>query len=199
MHFAQKVHSNEGKHIGYIVARMRIENLYNVFEDFLENDHNRIRQIEIDLLDTNGIFLYSNLYPEQVLKEKYLSYHTIGKTADSSKTSAVVDRGDELLFLHKQKGYGNYKGSKWLLVLEINKSYIYAPVVLLRNKMIYATLLVLLVTTIISVVFSHFFTKPFRIMSHAANEYGEGNFDYRFSLKTNDERKKLADLDKPDG
>ncbi len=196
MHFAKKVYSVEGKHVGYIVARMRIENLYNVFEDFLENDHNRIEQIEVSLLDTNGGFLYSNIQPERILKSAYQYYPLIKKTlaVEKGMASHVIDRPKQLLFVHRQNGYGRYEGSKWLLVLQINKSAVLAPVHALRDNMLNMAFMVLIAVAIISVAFSHYFTQPFRLLARAAHEYGNGNFDFRFTLKTNDERQRLAEL-----
>lgn len=196
MHFAQKVFNKDGQHIGYIVARMRIENLYHVFEDYIENDHNQIDQIEVNLLDTNGVFLYSNIYKDKILTEKYFQYSLIEKSIPSSEKQIpcqIVDSPEKLFFVHGQNGFGDYKGSKWLLVLKIDKSAIYAPVYALRKILLGIAAFVLLLVTIIAITFTYFFTKPFSILSNAANEYGNGNFDYTFSLKTKDERQRLAE------
>jgi len=190
MHFATIVkdfYSNEP--IGVLVGTVRMVELYRLMGDFaLSDDINR--RMDVTWIDSEGTMLYSNSDPNGILKKKYAQFDLI---QDQNGTGVnVVETADDLLFVTKDKGYLNYAGSDWKLIMSISKSAAFAPLDALRNQLLLVIAGALLISLILALVAANIFVKPIITLSKAAEEIGKGKLKTEINLESKDEIGALA-------
>ncbi len=196
MHFAQTVKDQDGKKVGVVVSRILIKRLYEVFSNVIpRSDLFPVRGLKIDLIDTNGLLLYSSSSPNDVLKKKHpkliiLNEHLWGGSGPKRQQHAFETDG-EIFFYRREPGYLTYRGSEWVLVTSIPKKVAYAPAQKLRTLLFQNSIPVIIIAIIIALLFAHYFSRPIVLLARLAQEYGKGNFLAKINFKSNDERQFL--------
>ncbi len=195
MHFASTVYNEKGDKIGYIVSRVLIDELYKVFGDMVSKTELG-SNILIDLIDQDGTILYSNNHPELVLKATHpkldvVKNYLIQEEESIEKHSFFKTEKDIFLY-SEEKGYMDYEGSHWALVMSVPKSVAFAPAEDLKNTLIQFFIPILLLAVFLAFLFSQYLSRPLVMLTNVAREYGKGNFDVDFKISTNDEREVLA-------
>ncbi len=204
MHFAAVVRNKEGKKIGLVVSRVLIDNLYEVFSEVIESKN--MSDISIALMDTSGTLLYSNRKEDSILVDKHKDFQLITKylhlfSKENKATKAAKEEDGEVISSHyfvnnkqiflyqKQEGYLNYPGHKWIFIMKIPREKAFASAQVLRQKIFYAFIPVLLLSLILAILFGRYISKPIIQLSRAANAWGNGHLDTTFALNShkNDE------------
>ncbi|OJJ15642.1 hypothetical protein BKI52_37805 [marine bacterium AO1-C] len=192
MHFAQTIRNPTGKKIGIVVSRILIKRLYEVFSNIIPRSN---QDLKIDLIDTNGMLLYSSSRPQDVLKKKHPKLLILNKylwsgSGPKLKQHSFEADGD-IFFYRRQPGYLTYTGSEWVLVTSISKTVAYTPAQKLRNRLFQNSIPVIIIAIIIALLFAHYFSRPIVLLAKLAQEYGKGNFLAKINFKSNDERQFL--------
>ncbi|PWJ44618.1 SpoIIE family protein phosphatase [Sediminitomix flava] len=183
LHFASFVKDEKGKKVGLIVSRILIPRLYEVFKHEEVKGHSIYSSPNtlIDLVNQNGILLYSSHRPQSVLKDGYYNQTVYGTFLNTS--SDYFEDEDMLYVKSEEKGYLGYKGQHWTLFVAVPKSTILAPVKEMNQNLLYVVLSVLMLSILGALVFSHYYASPVVKLSEAAREIGEGKLDTRIELR----------------
>jgi serine phosphatase RsbU (regulator of sigma subunit) len=175
--------------IGVLVGTVRMSEIYRLMGDFTLSD-DATRKLDVNWVDSNGLLLYSNTNPNGILKENYPKFDLIkGK---NGRGVNVVETTDELLFVTKDKGYLNYEGSDWKLIMSISSKAAFAPLDELRNQLLVVIAGALLVSLILALFVSNIFVKPIIALTKAAEEIGKGKLKTAINLESKDEIGTLA-------
>lgn len=195
MHFACVVYNQQGQKKGYIVSRVLIDELYKVFGDVVSKSEIG-NSILIDLIDSDGTILYSNNHPELVLKATHPQLEIVNnyliQESESKEKHTFFKTEKDIFFYSEEKGYLDYKGSHWALLMSVPKSVAFAPAEDLKNTLIGFFIPVLLLAVVLALMFSKYLSRPLVLLTNMATEYGKGNFDVEINIQTNDERQVLA-------
>ena len=99
------------------------------------------RDLEIDLIDKNGLLLFSNYNKAGILKDNLFSIYRelenniANKEIGSFESSCFGEYENEydiISFIH-ERGYLDFAGNDWALLIHIPTRIAFAPAVRLRN------------------------------------------------------------------
>jgi serine phosphatase RsbU (regulator of sigma subunit) len=188
MHFTTYIYDENRNPKGVLVGRILIDELYNVLGNFaLTGD--KSRKLNVNLIDQNGLILYSNKFPEAVLKNTYDEYEMISA---STEEQAFYEADDQLYFVFEEQGYRSFAGNNWKLVLSISKEDAYIPVKDIQSELTWVIIPVLIGSILLALVAANIFVSPIIKLSDYASEIGKGNLKARVDIKSNDEIGNLA-------
>lgn len=187
IHFGGVVRNDSNEVVGYIVSRVLIDKLYDVFR---ENEIEDFKTKKIDLIDENGIILYTNTQPERVLNARF-PVEQLFKTERNAEGN-FYESEDSLYFVEMQKGYMNFEGKKWTLIVSVSKDFAYQAEAKFTRKLIYIMIPILLLSTLLTLVVANLVTYPVVMLSQATQAIGEGNLDTPIYVRSKDEIGKLA-------
>jgi len=195
IHFVSVV-KDEGHEIGFVVARMSLAKLYEITREAEGNGVEK-RHIKIDLVNREGLLLYSSNNRKGFLKDNLSSYESFKKAIAGAKTGGLthydpVDDEEDLFIFATEHGYGGFKGNDWILLLHIPTKIAFAPAVQLRNKMLVILVAIIALTILLSLIFSRSVTKPIIALKNAAVEIGKGMLDTKITVQSNDEIGQLS-------
>ncbi len=98
------------------------------------------------------------------------------------------DGGIEKLFsFAHSKGSRELGGLEWILVMEHDIEEVLKPAFVLRNAMIVASLILIILSIIIALLISRSITAPLAILSKSVEIIGKGDLKHRVDLKVKDE------------
>lgn len=198
------LHDDNGDFIGILKLILNIEEVVNILKEFeltggeKRYGHEEHETMEFKLLTKDGKIIYSTeefeIF-EDISKELLLQFKT-------EKTEEHIDyfiaEGDkpgerEELFAHAHsKGYIDYKGLGWILVVEHKTEEIFASVVTLKNIIIIIIGLAAVLFIILSFLVSHSITRSIKNLSQIAQLITKGDLTKRAEVKSKDEIGQLA-------
>ena len=190
MHFASKIRSlDEQSDIGVLVGRIMVDELYKIVGEYsLSADTSR--NLDIHLIDEEGTILYSNTDPSSILSRKYSRFEMISSLNEPGVN--FLETQDGLFFVTRGADYLTYTGNEWTLILSIPKERAFAPLIQIREQILWAVLPVLALSIILSLIAANLFVKPIVKLSNAAEELSKGNLDIELPTGSKDEIGKLA-------
>lgn len=183
-HFASVVKDDRGEKIGVVVTRMLINRFYEILPTLSEKE-NILSKMQVDLLDADGVLLYSNYNPNGILREKYNKSLILNYLKSSTK--GYHEEGDILYFLALDKGYLTYKGQKWLLIFEAPVDIVYAPSKSLRNRLLNNAIPILLVAMLIGLFIAHRFARPIASLADSIRSLAKGDLDTEITVNSTNE------------
>lgn len=201
LHFAMRVKNDAGKTLGVLVARIPANELYGLMESRAEPGRSAANY-GVNILDRNGVILYSNRNPDAVLngidddfdliRQALPSMHSVSSLTEIHD---VLHAGEAraLLVVAKEPGFRGFKGNGWILKMTYPVDQAFAPVASLSRHVfqfllsisglgIAAILAVLLVTVV----------RPIKKLNKATTLLGEGKLDTRVAPGAPDEIGALA-------
>jgi hypothetical protein len=177
IYFASPVKDENGVIFGAIVARMPSSRLYDIVKtvELVEETN-----FEINLINKEGLLLYSNHNPKGILENK-LSSHLQMINLQITPVGIMehfttVNKEKALMAFSRQQGHLDFKGNEWTLLIHLPLEIALAPAIELRNIILFVSLFISIIVTLISLYFSRKFTKPIGELSKAAKELEKGNF-----------------------
>lgn len=189
MHFASKVVDSFGVEYGVLVGRILVDELFKIVGEYsLSSDSSR--NLDIQLLDSDGIILYSNTDPSNILNTKYEKYELISSLNEPGVN--FLETQDGLYFVTRETNYLSFNGNDWVLILSVPKERAYAPLTQIRNQILWAVIPVIAIAIILSLIAANIFVKPIVKLSNAAEELSKGNLDVELPTGSKDEIGKLA-------
>src|SRR4030042_3243288 len=193
-YFASIVKDKRGIPFGVVVARMPIEILHDIVSQIgIQNDE---EAFEIDLLDRNGLILFSNYNPKGILKEMSHDWKLIKRISEEKKVGSVkhLHLGTEqFTTFAREQGYIDFKGNDWTLVLCLPVKVAFTSAIELRNKLIILFLIASIIASFIIYFFSHTISRPIVKLSNASLEVGKGNLDVKLEVTSGDEIGQLTE------
>ena len=159
--FASPVKDKNRETFGYVVSRVPVTKLYEITKESAEI-HEWEKGRMIDLVDKNGLLLYSNYNRQGILKDYPAEWEFFQRLRAEEKIGSIVHphADGEMIhtFIHEQ-GYLDFKGNDWTLVIDIPTKIAFAPAIELRNKLIAISLLIIAFAVLIVLIFSRTITK----------------------------------------
>ncbi len=190
VHFASIVEDKgTGEPKGVLVSTMLIHELYSFLRNISVGD-TETRELDVTLINANGLILYSNLNPYAVLADIHPQIDLI-KYSGSQQTD-YLEQDDILYFTASQTGFKNYSGNNWTLVISISRDDVFSPLKAIRRSLLWIVAPVLLGSILLALIVAYLFVTPIIRLSNAADQIARGNFEVDLSLKRKDEIGKLA-------
>lgn len=192
IHFASSVISEDGVVVGYVVARVLITRLYEVFASHEEGGLWGSEKLKVDLMTKEGLLLYSNHQADGVLVDTYYGFPMVRQMLKEEERS--VEMNEMLFLVAEEKGYLDFKGNDWSMVVALPLKEAYKPLEAVRRKMLYILVPIFLVAVLLSILSAKYFSRPIQRLSLAADRIGHGEFDTPIDVqRRGDELEVLAD------
>ena len=189
MHFAAVVRDFRNKPIGVLVARVLIDRLYEVINDFSEDgDFSLDQRFKIDLVDHNGTILYSSYDEDAVLKKKYDNEFVLSKfNIRTDKERLNLETDESLYFVTPEPGYLNFNGNGWVLITRLSKNYALSSMNDIRVGIALIILPVVVLSIVLALFIASVISRPIMNLSKAAKEIERGNLQVKIESNSKDE------------
>jgi PAS domain S-box-containing protein len=178
---------------GVMVLRLPLQ----VFEDQLSEVpgfRGSAEKLHVDLVDRNGVFLYSNHEREGLLRRTSPDWAFLqqklraGQASGSLRyTNPAEETGEEILVYVHEHGFGDFPGGGWTLTLFVPTEAVFAPVRELRLGIAAAVLASGAALLALLSLLVRSFTRPIEELGRAAREIGRGNLEVRVPAGSRDE------------
>src|SRR4030043_2466607 len=192
-YFASIVKDKNGFPFGVVVARMPVEILYDIVNQI--GVYRDEEAFDIDLLDRNGLILFSNYNPKGILKEISHDWEFVKSIPSEKKIGSVRHLylgTEQFTTFAREQGYLDFKGNDWTLVLCLSTKVAFASAIELRNKLIIIFLTASGIASFLIYFFSRTISRPIVKLSNASHEAGKGNLDVKLEVTSVDEIGKLT-------
>jgi PAS domain S-box-containing protein len=194
IYFASPVKNKEGKAIGVVVARIPTSRLFEMVKVSMGSQE---EEEEIDIVNKDGLLIYSNHNRESILKENLPEWESIKidqqeKIFGSAKHQHPGEKETTLYVFCRERGYLDFKGNDWVIISHIPLRVIFGPVNNLLKRLIIMFLVMLPGLAFVIYLFSKTVTRPLTRLSFAAVEIGKGKLDTVIEVKSKDEIGSLA-------
>jgi methyl-accepting chemotaxis protein len=191
MFFSSPVRNETGTYIGAVVARMGTDEFHAATKgglDILEGG----KPLDIDLVDKNGILIYSNHQGATASPKQSADWDAIAKKTVSRSSGSFVHTDTEtgkkfLYFFVREMGYIDFRGNGWTLFVSLPEDSAYASVTDLRNRMILILLPILVISAAFSLLFSRSLAKLIGRMRNAAGDLALGRIEKMIVPRSEDE------------
>ena len=166
-----RINDEAGNFVGVMKVVLNIEEVINIIKEL--EAATEYETTEFKLITKDGKLIYSAEDFEflEDISHKLLSY--FHKEDHFEYFTAEGDRpgeGDELFAHAHSKGYRDYKGLGWILVVEHETKEIFAPVAKLRNTLLLISLGVTILAVMVALFISHFISTPIAKLKDAVIE-----------------------------
>lgn len=196
IYFAVKVKDRKGTPFGVVVSRLPIERLDNIVQRIV-GLYIIGQDIRMDLLDNNGLILYSDYNKEGILKEISPDWEDIKKALLEKKKVGTGRHihpliGDEIHAFAIEQGHLDFKGNEWALVLHIPAKIVFGPAVKTKDRIITLVVILYLFAILCIYLFSRRITRPIDKLMAASLELSKGNFNIGIDVTAKDEIGQLS-------
>ena len=175
--------------IGVIKVVLNIETVINIIKE--TEAQKKFSSAEYTLVDGKGRVIFSTRNYE--IFQPFSLFSAI-KDKEGALTAKDAQTGTEKLVIRvHSKGYRNFNGLGWILVVDVDRSEILKPIKdLTLTILIFAIILIVLAGAIGFYIYSAI-SSSLRKFENTISEIAKGNLDARVDIKTKDEFKTLAD------
>ncbi|TWU34288.1 methyl-accepting chemotaxis protein [Novipirellula artificiosorum] len=184
---------DEGKLMGILKAVMNIREVVDIVDD---TEHRSQTDSQLILFNRqHAIIRSSNVStPEIEDGSAYFSGVTLAPDTTEFTTSLMdPDTGEELLCAFAiSRGHGDLGGIGWTVLEARKHSAVFAPVVQLRRRIIWLAILATLIVAATGWWIARSITRPIGKVLEGTTRIGQGDFDHRMAVKSNNEIGKLA-------
>lgn len=182
-----RVNDSRGNFIGVIKAVLALEGIIREAGVTTGKYETTVMQ----LITKDGNLIYATkvfkLF-EDVSERKFFS-----QIKGQSGFFIVEEGGKEKLFSYAHsRGYKNFEGLGWILVVGHDVNEILHPAFTLRNRMLVASLLLIAMGIVFAFVMSRSIIKPITLVQDAATKIAQGELDKRIEITSRDEIGQLA-------
>lgn len=192
-HFAAVVKDEKGTPFGVVVSRMLAENLYDIVNQAV-GIYNIEKDFKVELVDKDGVILYSNQKKEATLKKVSVDWDSVEKTLmQGVKIGAIRQRHpmeaaeDEILVFVTEHGYQDYKGKGWTLLICAPTKVVFASAFELNRKVIILLLVIAFPAFFLIYLLSNRLSRDIEELSEASVKVAAGNLDLHVKTASRDE------------
>ncbi len=201
-HVAVAAKDGNGARTGVFVGRMTVDWLSEIIKPVsLIQPYDKKMEKEglmgMELVDGNGLIIYSNYNPENILKKtsdywEYLKADAGRGNMSKKYRLRLPGREEEIVTFGREKGYRDYKGNGWILILHMPAKVVFAPVAELRNRLFISMAVIGGFSILAILLFARTVSRPIARLSNAVREVGKGNMDVNVWVDSKDEMWALA-------
>ena len=194
IYFASPVKGQGDETIGIVAAKIPATKLYEITGGGAGIGEEDIR---IDLVNKDGLLLYSNYNRKGILEDNLAHWEAFQRAKAGEEIGSLKDKylGKEetiSTFVHDQ-GYLDFPGNDWVLIMNVPTKTVFAPAVELRNRMIVILSAILVLSIVVVSLFSRTVSRPIIKLRDAAFEIGKGELDTKVEVTSRDEVGDLAE------
>ncbi len=189
--FASPVKDKNNRTFGVVVTRVPVHKLYEIMQEISFAPHVS-NNIKIDLTNSDGLLIYSNYNHKGILKEKPSDWEEVKRSLSESKSGVIkahTHKGgkENIGAFSVSRGYLDFEGNGWVLVLQMPTSMIYGPIRGLAYKWFFIILPGVILAIIFSIFFAYKLSKPLSNLKNVVTSFGEGNMDLRVHVESSNE------------
>ncbi|MFH1364928.1 MAG: HAMP domain-containing protein [Candidatus Aenigmatarchaeota archaeon] len=193
-----RIDDGNGNFIGVAKIVLNIEEIIDIIDMFKPSGiHKNHETMQIELITRDGKIIYAT-EGHEVLEEIDDQLLSRFFEEDASVKGHEIyyigyEHGEELLFVHvNSKGYRDYEGLGWILIIKHSTEDVFGPMVNIRNNMVFITLIVLIVAIFSGIFISATISRPITKLKKSVIEIGKGNLDTKIEIRSRDEIGELA-------
>lgn len=201
LHLADRVIDAKGKTLGVLVARIPVDELYELMNEKKDTQGASARY-DTDILDRDGTILYSNHNKDAVLnavdedfdliRQAMPVVRSVGSLTEIHRVAHSEERKVLMVFA-KEQGYRSFRGNGWTLKIVHAADEAFAPVTEL-SRQVFLFLLAISIVGILAIlaVLSYTVVRPIRKLNSATTMVGLGELNIKVAIESSDEIGKLA-------
>jgi diguanylate cyclase (GGDEF)-like protein len=197
-HLACLVRDVRGAPFGVVVSRISVDSLPAIVEGPLKLFKLGLMP-NVDLIDKNGLILYSTHNKAGMLKDIWPAFGIVNKKIAAGEHNGTgVFRGisrqntEEILIFAREERDANYQGNDWTLAISVPQQIALSSMIGLRNRLILIIVVIGCLCAGIATILSKTITRPLVLLSQAASEVGEGKLDIEVKVSSGDEVGRLS-------
>jgi len=182
------INDEEGNFIGVIKALVPS----GIIAREAELTNKKYETTELTLLTNNGESIYKTgafRFLEDQSSESFFEEIT----EDNGFFVANEGNREKLFSYAHSKGFRDYVGLGWIILLSHDTSEVFAPIRKLRNVLFVVTIFLLFVMGFLAFFTSRSISVPIKKLTETAESIAEGNLNQRVEIKSQDEVGQLAD------
>jgi len=189
------VEDKNGETFGVVVARMSISKLHYVPAGSPIRE--KYAPLGTELIDRDGLLLYSETNRKGVLKENYSERAVVKMAMAGGRVGSLThlepaSKERKLYVFVREQGYLDFAGNDWILLIDIPARVAHAPAVKLRNRMLAIMAGASVVSLIIAFYFSRSISNPIAELTKGVEIIGRGDLGHKVAIGTRDEIGTLA-------
>ncbi|MFC2061003.1 ATP-binding protein [Elusimicrobiota bacterium] len=193
IHFSAPLRGENGIIKGVVATKFPISKINHIIRSTITQEEEKVL---IDLLDKEGLVLFSNHKHEDILRQRFSGleiFEGISNSKEKMETSISMYDGTETIFIGiREQGYLDYKGNEWILIMGISASTAFAPVKDLMTRILLIGLGIIIISIPLSLLISISISKPIKELIAATRKIAAGNLDYKVNIKSKDELGQLS-------
>jgi signal transduction histidine kinase len=207
IHFSGPIYDGKGKISGIVVSSYPINKINDVLKQpQVQNPSGGVgsahSSFEIDLVSNDGLVIFSN-HDRKSAMQKYIAnsetYRLLNASTSSNGNnmafSTIEHRsdGDEIMVGIKQaKGFLDYRGSGWFLILGESSQIVFGDLQTLLNQFIISAGIILGIAITLAFLFSERVSTPIAELRKLTMEVSNGNYNTKVHTKHSNELGQLA-------
>lgn len=181
IYFIQLVKDHSGKKQGVIIASVLTDGLDEILGQ-VEGKYKGNKDITMDILNNDGLVIYSNYDKDRISKEVSLDWKDISHTRKNGETTGIHRHihkgiGDELHAFAITSDGKLFQKHNWIVLLHFPVRVIFVAITQLKEQLIYFAIGVLLLGMIIIRYLSLKLTGPIQKIVVGGDSIASGNFD----------------------
>ena len=183
------LYDSSGQYIGIFKAVLNIADPIRIIQESERSDTHTSRQTK--LLTRTGHMIYSTDHenPMQLAPPGILSLlHPLRLNSEFiSAPGDMPGEGEEIFAGSFSRGYRDYKGVGWTLIVEHDKDEVLSSVSVLKKEVFGMLSFVLVLGVFLSVFIARSISKPLVMLSNAVSLLGKGEWNTHVEIKSKDE------------
>ncbi|CAN5282349.1 hybrid sensor histidine kinase/response regulator [soil metagenome] len=189
IHFSAPLYDAEGKINGVIATQYPINKLHDIFKfpqqevdqgQANNNLNNEKLALQIDLVSSNGLILYSNHDRKSILTKNISDlahFQQIKRPGSETALTSLDSQAAIFIGLGQGKGYLDYKGSGWFLITTERSEEVFAGLQVLINQFVIISASIMVVAILIVFIIASRISKPIMQFRRAALDLSNGKYD----------------------
>ncbi len=184
---AARIIGREGDYLGVIQALVASEDIIREAEIAVK----RYQTTAVTLTTKDGHLIYASRafkFLEDVVETEFFA----NITGQAGYFTAQGGERRKLFSYTRSKGYRDYSGHGWILIMEHDEAEVLKPATTLRNRNSLASLLLIVISVVAALLIARGIASHINQIRDAAVEIAHGNLDRRATVTATDETGELA-------
>ena len=192
-----RIDDEDGNFLGVIKVVLNIEDVINIIKNIKPHGrHKNHRRMHYKLSTGDGRLIYSTdkfevfedisaeIHPYKEAEERHM--------LQGHMTGGSHGKKEKIIAHAHSHGYRDYKGLGWILVLEHDAEEIFAPVFIIKKRLMMTSMAVPAIGILMGFIFSASITKNLRKITDATIRISKGDLDTFINVDSGDEIGRLA-------
>ncbi len=162
--FAATVPNSGGEVIGSVVARLPLSILHSIISQAHLPIESKGHSIRTDLISADGSLLYSSHLRKDRLLQPVAGWDSVLEQIDGRPVAEIdgrpIDRADDITVVVVERGFLDFAGNGWSLVVSIPRSVAFAPATRVQKVVALIFIAVLAISIVVAIFIARNFSKP---------------------------------------